>query len=288
MKTLLKIVAVLVVLVVVGVTVLFMYIDSIARKGIEVAATNALGVQTTLRSADVGIMAGTFDMQGLNVANPAGFQTAHFLNLGEGNVQVSLNTLSQQTVELPYLKLTAIDVNLEKKDGKSNYNVILDNVKKNESGGSSPSSPSDKKFVVREITIKDIKVHVDLLPIGGDAAKLDVPIDEIKLTNVGSGTDGGMLMKDLVPTIVKAVLAAVVQKGGDIIPKELLGDLEGSLAQLKSLESLGVGMTAELGKGIEGIAKGAGEAGKAVEQVGEGVKKAAEGLKDLIPGKKKD
>src|SRR5262249_51919211 len=162
---------------------------------IEVAATNALGVQTTLRSADVGIMKGTFDMQGLDVANPAGFKTPHFLNLGEGNVQVSLNTLQQQTVELPYLRLTAIDGNLEKK---------------NESGSSSPSSPSDKKFVVREITIKDIKVHVDLLPIGGDAAKLDVPIDEIKLTNVGSGTDGGMLMKDLVPTIVKAVLAAVV------------------------------------------------------------------------------
>ena len=54
------------------------------------------------------------------------------------------------------------------------------NLKKLE-GESKPSQPSSsggggKKFIVRQIDIRDVKVHVDLLPIGGQLSKVDVPI----------------------------------------------------------------------------------------------------------------
>lgn len=290
MKKLIKLVVLLVVLIIGGVVALFVYIDSIARRGIEVASTAALGVNTTLARADVGVFAGTFDMAALNVANPAGagFQSPHFLNLGTGGVKVSLGTLREELVELPYLRLSDIDVNLERRDNKSNYQIILDNVKKLESGGgaSAPSSGGpEKKFVIREVTVSNINVHVDLLPVGGQLTKVSLPITEIKLANIGSGTDGGMVLRELVPTLLKAILAAAVQKGGDLIPADVLGDLQGALAQLKSLDSLGVSMSGDLQKAVGDLAKQAEGVTKGVQDAADQAKKAAEGLKGLIPKK---
>lgn len=294
MKKLVKLAVLLVVLVIAAVAAVFIYIDSIARRGIEVASTAALGVNTTLNKADVGILSGTFDMGGLNVSNPGGFQSPHFLALGDGGMAVSLGSLNQPTVELPYLKLSGIDVNLERRENKSNYQVILDHVKSLESGGGGSTKPSgggaaEKKFIIREVKVTDINVHVDLLPIGGQLTKVNVPISEIVLRDIGSGTDGGMVLRELVPTLLKAILAAAVQKGGEIIPADVLGELQGSLAQLKSLESLGVNLSGDLQKQIGDIAGQAGEIGKGVQDAADKAKKAAEdvgkGLKELIPKK---
>lgn len=292
MKKLVKLAVFLVVLVIAAVAAVFIYIDSIARRGIEVASTAALGVNTTLNKADVGILTGTFDMGGLNVSNPSGFQSPHFLALGDGGVKVSLGSLNQPTVELPYLNLSGIDVNLERRENKSNYQVILDHVKSLETGGGSTKTSGggvEKKFVIREVKVTDINVHVDLLPIGGQLTKVNVPISEIVLRDVGSGTDGGMVLRELVPTLLKAILAAAVQKGGEIIPADVLGELQGSLAQLKSLESLGVSLSGDLQKQINDIAGQAGDIGKGVQDAADKAKKAAEdvgkGLKDLIPKK---
>ena len=97
MKWLLKIAVILIVLVVIVVGAAFFYVDSIAKGAIERGATYALGVNTTLGSADVGLLSGEFSMSGLDVDNPEGFVEAHFLRLGTGYVSVSLGATA-----LPY------------------------------------------------------------------------------------------------------------------------------------------------------------------------------------------
>jgi hypothetical protein len=102
----------LVVLVVVGAVV---WIDHLAKAGIETGSTFALGVDTTLDRADVGILAGHTDLSGLRVGNPADYSTEHFLRLNDGSLHVSLASLTLDTIEVPSLMLTGVDVNLEKK-----------------------------------------------------------------------------------------------------------------------------------------------------------------------------
>ena len=134
MKKLIKLVAVLLVLLVLATIAVALYIDTIAKTAIERGATYALGVKTTLGSADVGLLSGTFSMGDLTVANPAGFKSPYFTHLGEGDVKVALKTLRQETVELPTLTLTNLDIHLEKKEGEANYDVILENLSRFESG----------------------------------------------------------------------------------------------------------------------------------------------------------
>ena len=214
----------LIVLLVAALVVVSFYIDSIARTAIERGATYALGVETTLASADVGITSGKFSMAGLNVDNPSGFNTDHFLDLGEAGVQVSLGSLRSETVRLPVLRFDSLDVNIERKSGSTNVQGIMNNLKRFESTDESTkeSKGGGKKFIIDEIDIRNVAIHVDALPMGGELSRINLPIEQIQLKNVGSDTKGGVLLSDLAGIIVKAIMAAAVEQGGDLIPQLLV------------------------------------------------------------------
>lgn len=289
-KRLIGVIVVLVVLLAVGVVVGAVYIDSIAKAAVERGGTYALGVPTTLNSADVGLLQGGFDMKGLEVDNPPGYKSASFLTLGEGGLKVALGTLRKDVVEVPRLALSDIQINLEKSEGTANYQVILDNLKKLESTdpAQQPKEASGKKFVINEVEINNVRVHVDLLPIGGALTQADITLDKVVLKDVGSAGKG-VPLPQVASIILKALMSAVVNKGGDILPADLLGDLKGRLDQLKNLDELGVRLTADVKeqatKTIEGVKEGV---EKKIDDTKKDVeKKLEEGLKGLIPGKKK-
>jgi len=272
MKKIIRLFALLLVIIIVALLGVLFYINSIAKAAVERGGTYALGVSTTLNSARVKPLGGTFGMRGLTVANPAGYDSKHFMTLGTGHVAVSLGTLMQDTVKLPHLNLSDIDMNLEKKDGKANYQTILDNLKK-----LSPEKPDPnaKKFVIKNVAIRNIKVHVNMM-----GQNLDVPIEEITLKNVGS--DGqGVDLAQLSGVIMKSVFAAVVQKGGGLIPADMLGDLTNGLASLAHLDKLGE--VANIGGEI--AQQAADEAKKKAEDL---ANKAKEGLGGILGGDKKD
>lgn len=283
MKTLLKIVIVLIILLIVAVAIGFLFVDAIAKRAVEESGTAALGVSTTLDKANVGITSGTFQLEGLRVANPEGFTSAHFMTLGTGAVNVDFKSLTKDTVELPELTLTGIDVNLDRKGLKGNYDVIFENLKKLESKGE--SSGTGKQFVIRTVSVNDINVHVDVMPIGGDATKLDLKIDNVTVNDVGSGGDSGLALAQVWDVLMKAIFAAVIEKGGGIIPEDILGGLGDGLAGLGSLSEMGINFTAgaleNVGKVGEDIVKGVGEE---LENVGKGL---GEGLGGLLGGEKK-
>lgn len=290
-----KIVKILVVLVVLlvllvgGALAFAVYsIDSLAKHGIEKGATYALDVPTSLSSADVGILSGTFSMSGLTVSNPEGFDTPHFLRLGDGGVSVSLGTLREDTVELPSLTLTDIDVHLQRSGGKSNYKVILENLKRLESGdggGAKEPDPNAKKFVIREVRVENIAAHVALLPIGGDATRVDVTVPEIVLTDVG---EGGVPMSQLVNVLTQAILESIVKVGGGVIPADMLNDLQGQLAQLDSLKDVGLSVLDDGGKVIDSFGESVDDFKKGAEDAAKSIEDAAKGVQDLFGGKKKD
>jgi hypothetical protein len=297
MKVVLKLVLVVVVLLLAAVVGVLFYLDAIAKGAIERGATYALGVQTTLEEADVGVISGEFSMKGLNVANPEGFESDHFLQLGEGFVAVSMGSLRQETVQLPILSLTTVNMSLEKKGGQSNYKVILANLKRLESGEKEAEETGEQKpgkqFVIKEVVISDVNVEVDLFGVGGDLNRARVPIDEIRLTNVG--TDGADT-SEVTDVIIKAILAAVMANAADL-PADFVNDLGGHLQGLASLADMGIQgsfdvggqMTDFAGKTLQDASQ---QAGKAAEDItkglGDEVGKTVEGIGDLFGGKKDD
>ncbi len=291
MKKLIRVVAVLFLLVILVVGAAFLYIDQIARTAIEQGSTQALGVPTALDSADVGLTSGTFALGGLTVSNPTGYETAHFLSLADGSTEVDFASLRSEVVELPALNLSGIDVNLEKRNGKANYDAILDNLKTFQGEGGDPGETAEEGtgFVIRTVTIKDVTVHADLLPIGGSLTRTDLHIDELVLENLGTAGDP-LPMGKLVTVIVQAIMVAIVEKGV-ALPAELLQGLGSGLEQLVSLDDLGVAVEG-IGGALEGAAEDigniagelGGEAGKAAEGIGKVIDGALKGVGGLLGG----
>ncbi|MCB9850043.1 MAG: hypothetical protein H6817_05000 [Phycisphaerales bacterium] len=313
MKKLIKrLIAAVIIIPIVLVVGVFYYIDAIAKAGVEHGATYALGVPTTLDSISVGVITGKLSMEELNVSNPPGFGDDSFLSLGEGRVAVTLGSLMEDTVELPELRLTKVQMNLEKKGDSSNYQTILKGLDKFESKDNPAAKPTEdaKKFVVRLVSVEDINVSVDMLGLAGGLTKVPLHIDKIELRDVGSESDGGVLMAELTDILVKAILEAVVRHGGSAIPNAIALELSSGLATLdglgqaslkvvgdvttmvngevKQVGELGGAILDDLGKTAGGLSKSAEEVTKGASDVVGEVGKIGEGLGGLLGGKKSD
>jgi len=273
-------IALLLTLVVVSIALLFAYIDAVARRGVEEGTRFALQVPTSLDSADVDVLGGGFQMHGFTISNPEGYDTRHFLELAEGGVSVDLETLRQDIIELPTLTLTDVDLHLELEEGKANYRVILDNLKRFETG--EKQAESDKRFVIRELRIEDVRAHVQVLPVGGDLTEAEVVVPEIVLEDVGS--DGsGVSLAEATNIVLKAIFTSILANGEKVLPDELFGDLKNELGELASLGEEGVGLAVDLGEGMTELTGGALQGlGQAAQKLGEGAGEAVEGLGEAI------
>jgi len=312
-KGLLKIVVLLVVLVIIAVAVVLFYIDSIAKTAVEKGGTLALGVPTRVDSIDVSIFSGECDMSNLRVTNPSGFEAAHFMRLAHGEVQVEPKSLRSEEVVVPKILLDGVQVAIEKNKSGANYEVILNNLKnlsrkpaEDEPAEPAPAPEEDAKkgYVIRNLTIKNVTVDVSvsglLNPI---KTQVKLPKD-IVLENVGSGQDNGAQMKEVVAVIVEAVLTAVVEQGGGLIPDSIAGELKDGLKGVEAIGQLGVDIIGGMGQSVpeklgetvgdavKTSAEAVGGAGEAVKDAGEkAVEKTGElleGIGNVLQGKKKE
>jgi hypothetical protein len=156
------------------------------------------------------------------------------------------------------IELDGLKAHLEKRKEGSNYDVILANMKKGEEGGGAGGEEGGRKYVVRRIVVRNIDVRADLAIAGEKLSSVDLHIDEIDLENVGSDTGTGVITSQLMGTIVRAVLAAIVQQGARVLPEVMV---KGLGAGLKGLGNIGAKVTVKVaGKAVDVI----GSAGKAL------------------------
>lgn len=278
----LVVVVLVVVLAVVGIGVFAAAnIDKFLKVGIEKGGTYATGVPTTVDTVEVSLTKGTFDMAGFQLANPPGFDTPHFMALSDTSVQMDTGATDMKTITLTSLTLGGIDLILDKGQDPSNYNTILNSLKRFESGekGPPPAESESIRVIIETLVIEDVDVRLANMPgvsmLTGDVA---VNIPRIELKNVGK--DEPMGMGEVIGLVVKTVLAASVQAGGGIIPGDVLGELTGGLGSLESLSDMGIEAVGELGRQIEeqlgGVMDQAGQAIDQARKAGEDIQKQAD------------
>ncbi len=252
-------------------------IDNLVKAAIERGGTYATQVDTTVTSVDVGLTSGTFAMNGLTIANPAGFDTDHFLVLNDTDVAFDLQSIQTDTIVIPTVTVNGIDVILDKGGDPSNYNTILNSLKRFESSDKPKAAPDNqggKKVAIDSLVLEDINVRVANYPgvslVAGDVA---VNIPKVELQNIGR--DEPMTAAQIANLIIKTVLTAAVEAGGGILPADMLIDLGNGLQGLSSLGEMGItaiGDTGQiLGDSMNEVLEGA---GKAVEELGEGATEA--------------
>jgi hypothetical protein len=304
-KKLLLGVGIVLVLVIIAIGAVVYYIDAIAKTGVERATTTALGVNTSLGAMDIAILGGECEMEKLRIDNPSGYKTDYFFAMDHAAIAVNLGSLTGDKVVVPRLELEGLVINLEKQQGKSNYEVILENLRKQQSTEPTPDEKAEgKKFVVERLVIRDITVNAQLF----DMVPTAIVVPEIILEDIGSDSDTGLLLDQLSGTIIEAVMASVYNVVGSQLPEEIAGPLgeslqslggigEGGFEIIQGIGQLGDDPEKALGNILKGVGKtidSAGDTAEGVGRTGEGATKsiddvgdAVKGIGDLLGGKKK-
>jgi len=277
-----------VVLVLLGVGAM-LFVDSLAKQAIERGGSYALGVETRVEKASIGLFSGEFALAGLAVANPPGFAEPDFFTLHATELELPLSTLMQDRITIPSLVLEGITIDLERNPKGTNYGAILDSLKRFEQPKTSPEAPREaeagggKAFVLRSLVIRDVRATVNLLPEGGDLTKLSLAIPEIVVEGLGSE----MSVAQICALVVKSVVRAALQAGGGQLPDELLADLRGRMSGLE--DTAHVRVQQELGKVEAKLQKQADELGpEASKALKEASDKLGGKLDGLFDKNKKD
>jgi hypothetical protein len=277
MKRLLKIALSLVALAAAGIVVVFIFLDTIVGKGIEAGCTRALGVETSVGLVRVGLLTGNFSIRRLRIDNPPGFETDHFFSFDRVHFEVPPESLKEDAIVVSLFEIDGIEVSLETVDGKTNYDVILANLKRFTSSGSADPSGekpaaedegAGKGLVIHEAVIRDIAATIDLGKVEGEADRIAVEIPEIRLRPNKSTGSAEASVAEVTQVIVTAVLTAIAKK----VPAALAGGLFKGLGGLASVDL-------EIPGGLSEAAVDA-----AADKLGDGALDAVKGLGGLFGG----
>lgn len=245
------------------------YLDDIAKSTLEYSGEAVAGVPTTVSGVALSVVRGTLHIDGLTIGNPDGFDTPYFVALRSSSCEFSLGNLFADHVVVPRLTIEGVDLYLENSERGENYRVILDHMKTAEHRGSERTEQAGKRFVIRELLIRGIVAHTDVSVAGKKLTEVELKIDEIRLRDVGSDTDGGAVASELMGTIVIATLEAVIRSGHEILPEAVERGVGVGLAQV-------VGVVGAV-EAVHG----------AVEAIDEGVKGVTKGIGGILGGGKK-
>ena len=267
MKLLRRLLLVGLVLAVVAVGALYFGLDAAVRKAVEQGGTMALGVPTHLGDASLSPFSGELTLGDLEIENPPGFEEeTPFLSLERAHTSVDLGSLREDVVRIELVELESVGILMQRREGRSNYGVILDHL---DSGGEGKEPKGEGEGVrvnIARLVIRDIRADFDLLPLGGELTRAVVTIPEIVIEDLGN-SDEGASMAEITAAVVEALLQATLQAGGKVLSPEMLTDLAQGLGRL------GVG-TIDLGEGV-------------LRKIGDGTGNVIEGLGDVLSGKKK-
>lgn len=222
-----KILVSIVLMLIAGLTIAYHTRNTVVEWGIEEGSSAALGVETELGSADLGITAGYLKLNDFEVSNPDGFDGGHILTINFCMLDLDESSLFSDKVTADSIIFESVNVSIVNKEGRSNYTQLIENIRKLKS----EPSESQQRFVIKKITIKDVTVTASISILNQKTITKSITIKDISLINVGG--DDGATIGELTVTIISKILAESV----DEMKNELPGDIS---KHLKNFDKSGI------------------------------------------------
>jgi hypothetical protein len=252
MRRAVKLLLVLAILIVAAVLAITVYVNRTARQAIEHQTAESAGVPARLDRARVGIMTGNFDLGALRLSNPDGFESPMLMVLQHGEGSVRLGSYFEDVVELRRLELRDIELHLERRE-RGNYEPVLESIRRAQQA---TPDPGRRQYVIREVLVRNLTVHIDVLPIPDERARLSVHIDELRFEGVGTEMDRGLVLSEVTGVLLQALLTAVLERAGEELPRILSDELAQRLRGLRDLEDFGIRAPGESIERIDEIIRG--------------------------------
>lgn len=228
-KATLSVVIVALVLIIIGAIAAALLANKVVQKAVETAGTKALNVGVDVGKADVSILGGSVDLRNIRVANPPGYTGASLLTLQRVDVTADTGSLLSKEVLIKDMKLDAMELFIEQKGLENNLYDVIKPLRE-------PRKPTGKSLIVDNLEITNVVVHVGLSGLPGQTQRASlgsqtrsfvsgVPFKLAPIRMTELGRHEKMDTTVLISKIVLAVAAGVAEQGGNILPKETMGEI---------------------------------------------------------------
>lgn len=254
-KNLLLVVGV-VVLGVVGVAIYGLKnLDSLVKQVIEQVGTEVTGTKVSVAGVKITLAEGRGEIHGLNIANPAGFNTRHLFHLNTVALDITPESLLGDVIVIDEVLIDGAEIVTEQKGQTTNLQALQKNLAKHSQGSttqsekaSSADQAAGKPVRLAIKSFKFINNNAQLHTEQWEPQQLNVP--NIVMTNLGSPTSGltpEQLSAEVIDRLTKAVeksaKEALKKKAEKEAKKALNKELDKNLSdkekkQLDSLKSM--------------------------------------------------
>jgi hypothetical protein len=233
-------------------------LNRIVAAAIERYGSMVTQTKVSVSSVDIKLTAGEGAVSGLTVGNPSGFSGPDAFRLGNISVKIDTKSITKDLVVIDNITIAGPYILYEINDsGKSNINIIKQNVQSFQNQGPSGKTDNQKKDTEKtKKTEKSVKLRIRKLTI--DNGKVDVRI--------------AALDKPMSAQLPKIVLTNVGGKGG-ASPGEVGAEILAALTKEAGSAASRLGVDKYLGKTLDEITKGLTKGGEPLKGVGDTVKK---------------
>jgi ABC-type antimicrobial peptide transport system permease subunit len=236
-KILLWIGIVVAVLLVIAVVAVKLYLDGAIKSGVEMVGSKLTRVEVKLEKVHLSLLSGSGEINGLVVGNPEGYKTTNAISVGSATLSLQPGSLLSDKIVIRKIEVIAPEITLVGGLSGNNLSKILANLNETTGGhgtraAAEPATDkaekkANQKLQVDDFLISGAKVHVDVnVPSVGERSSA-VAIDDIHLTNLGTGPDGitsAELTKLILAEIEKEAVKAG-EKGASELGRNVLKDL---------------------------------------------------------------
>ncbi len=197
-------------------------LGKVVKAGIETFGPKFTQTSVTVASVDLSPSSGSGTVKGLVIGNPAPYKEPFAIRLGEASLAVDPGSVLGDKIIVKSVRVIDPEVTIEGGLTDNNLKQLLANL--NSFTASEKSKPAEetgaqKKLQVDEFVLSGTKVNVKLNIPGLGSAIPPLTLPEIRLTNLGAGSDGitpGELTRQVINEVVTKVIPAVTAQVGNL------------------------------------------------------------------------
>ncbi|MEZ4483445.1 MAG: AsmA family protein [Syntrophotaleaceae bacterium] len=230
-----KVLFAVVALVVVVAVVLFIGLSNLGpliKKAVNTQGPKITGTALSLGDVDIALLSGKAKLQNFLLGNPQGFSSPHAVAVKSIYVDVDEKSLTKETIVIDRIEVVGPDVYYEKGAGSDNFKALQKNIRRAAGSDSSKTTAdradSGKKLVIRDLVIRDGKVHLAVKGLAGQEVSAALP--EIRLQNIGQDK-AGVTPAEAAQQIFAALYGKVSSPDVNAILNKGLQGLQGNAEQ---------------------------------------------------------
>jgi hypothetical protein len=238
-------------------------------------ATRLLGVPVEVDAVRIDVFGLAVEVEGVRVANPAGWGAPRALEIGRLGIRVSSESTAQRLV-VDDITLRTMKVWFIRDGLDNNISTLVRNLSGPKDDAKAPkpeASGPGMELLIRRLALSDVEVrYAERASAGGDVPVV-ARLDQVEVRDINARTAGKDLAEQLVGQVFEATVVAVVSNAGGKLPAEVGKAVSGAVEAGGRLGAQAVGA-------IDDAAKGAGKA------VGEAVGGFLKGIEGAVGGTK--